>query len=374
MRKFISRHPSIIIFISVLLMFTALNYSASFLLAKPASYTPDVLEKIHGKGWVEDYEIFLSEQGIGQKYYPFVEYIERARKGKYINVSDRGTRCHYSDREACVANGGNQEIWIFGGSTTFGYGVKDNETIPAFLSLKLPGIKIVNFGAASYYSTIERIRFENLLTELPPPLATVFIDGLNDFYYFDVPDKTMVSDAYSRILNKESEPNSFANSLRKYLRKLAIYRLVEEKFGDSSTVTAVTASREQILKAISRLNINHSITEAICDKLGITIINVIQPVPLYGVGHKTSKVPQELLNYGDHVNSGAAYKIMFTPNSRSPYTRNRTLNLANLASEEGMYVDTVHYSPLFNERIASEIHERLLEELSRKHFKHQSSS
>jgi len=175
----------------------------------------------------------------------------------------------------------------------------------------------------------------------------------------------MVSDAYSLILDKASKQASFGNNLRKYLRKLAIYRLLEEKFGLSLKVKAVAASQEQILKAIARLNLNHSITEAIGDKLGVAVINVIQPVPLYGVGHKTSNVPQELLNYGDHVNSGVAYKIMFTPNTKSTYTRVRTLNLANFGSEEGMYVDTVHYTPSFNEEIASKIQVRLLEELNR---------
>lgn len=126
---------------------------------------------------VEDYRTVSIEQSIGQKYYPFVEYIEKARNGKFVNVSSQGTRCHYPNRDLCAAKGGLNEIWLFGGSTTFGYGVKDKETIAAYLADRLPDYRIVNFGAASYYSTIERVRFENLLAEFAPPMAAILLMG-----------------------------------------------------------------------------------------------------------------------------------------------------------------------------------------------------
>lgn len=366
MKKFIDKHPIIYTSIIVLLALIALNYIAQFFLEKPPGHNLGqefVLERIYGKESVADYKIVHSEQSLGQRYFPFVEYIEKARSGKLVNVSEQGTRCHHSDQNLCQIKGGRNEIWMFGGSTTFGYGVKDTETIAANLSERLPSFRVINFGTASYYSTIERIRFENLLTEFPPPRAVIFLDGLNDFYYFDVPDKSMVSDAYSLILNKDKgNGTNFRNSIIRFLDKLAIYRLLEEKFGQTNKATSIVASRDQVLKAITRLNLNHSIIESVGDKLGITVLNVIQPIPLYGVGHKTSKVPQELLNFGDHANSGNAYKIMFA-SELQPYNRPRTLNLAELEIEEGMYVDTVHYSPLFNKEIASKIYEKLSLEL-----------
>jgi predicted Zn-dependent protease len=50
---------------------------------------------------------------------------------------------------------------------------------------------------------------------------------------------------------------------------------------------------------------------------------------------------------------------MFGPNGDFSHPNSRTLNLANLGIDEGMYVDTVHYTPLFNEKIASEIHQKI---------------
>jgi len=367
--EIVDRHPVIYIFVTVLLLMVGINYMASLKLERierqrqteHAQTREEFLEKVYGVDLAEDYKRVLLEQSLGYRYYPFVEYVEKARNGKFVNVSNQGTRCHYSNREFCTARGGMKEVWIFGGSTTFGYGVKDNETIAAYLAELLPEYRIVNFGAASYYSTIERIRFENLLIELMPPKAAVFIDGVNDFYYFNVPDETV----YSPILKAVDEidqAKALGDNIRALLGHLAIYRLLDAKFGLStkkSTPGTAVASPEQISKAIARFHLNHSIVKDIGNKLGVTILTVLQPTPTYGVGHKTSNVPRELLNFGDHENSGLAYREMLTPNGELRTKDLDTLNLANLGINEGMYIDTVHYSPLFNKKIALEISKKL---------------
>ena len=372
MKKFIEiidRYPVVFVLALTLLILIAINFAARLFLKEPVGHAltqDEVLKRIYGDKSIEEYRTVLQEQSIGQKYYPFVEYIEKARNGKFVTVSEQGTRCHYSDLEKCIAKGGVNEIWIFGGSTTFGYSVKNNETIAAYLSESFPRSKIVNFGTASYYSTIERIRFENLLTELPPPKAAIFIDGLNDFYHYKVPDESNFSASYALIINSEPNFGSFFHDARSYLKKriksFSISRLLEEKFGSKATIDEHTnISNEQLLKTIARFNRNHEILESIGGKFGITILNVLQPVPLYGIGHKTSSVPTELLNFKDHVNSGAAYREMLKPNGEIKFKNPHMLNLANLGISESMYVDTVHYTPMFNKKIAQEISQKLIE-------------
>lgn len=381
----IDRHSAIFIWATVLLVMLGINYLAYLKLEQierqaQAGRVQDqerVLKKVFGADLAADYRAVSLEQSVSPKYYPFVEYIETARFGRFVNVSNQGTRCHYPNRDLCTAKGGMKEIWIFGGSTTFGYGVKDNETIAAYLAERLPDYRIVNFGAASYYSTIERIRFENLLAEFTPPKAAVFIDGLNDFYYFNVPDKSHYSPiliaAEDIIVNKPEPLRAIKNDLKALLGRLAIYRLLQVVRADLALntkttgtdlasldqISKATASQEQITKAIARLHLNHTIVESIGDKLGISVLTVLQPVPTYGVGHKTSQVPSESLNFGDHANSGFAYREMLTPNGELRRQDSHKLNLANLGISEGMYVDTVHYTPLFSKKIALEIYKRL---------------
>lgn len=372
----VKSHPAIFVFAATLLILICINHFASLKLeriekrtqVKQARSRREFLRKVHDSTLVEDYATVALEQSAGVKYFPFVEYIEKARAGKFVNVSTLGTRCHYSDRDACMPQGGAKEIWIFGGSTTFGYGVKDNETIAAYLADKMPDYRIINFGAASYYSTLERIRFENLLTELSPPKAAVFIDGVNDFYYLNVPDDSAYSPtlkAAEQFVNNQAElRSSFSADVRALLRQFPIYRLLQKKFGSSPKTPdhpPAIASHEKILKAITRFCVNHSIVESVGEKIGSIVLIVLQPTPTYGVGHKTSRIPPELLNFGDHENSGLAYKEMLMPNGDLRRQDHHMLNLANLGIDEPMYVDTVHYTPLFNKEISFEIFRKLSE-------------
>ena len=373
--EFVDKHPVTFVFIAVLLIMAGINYLAYLTLEKftrqsQAEQTrlQEVARKsVFGADLIEDYMTVAVEQSVRPRYHPFVEYIETARAGKFVNVSNQGTRCHYPNLNLCTANGGEKEIWVFGGSTTFGYGVKDNETIAAYLAERFPDYRVVNFGAASYYSTVERIRFENLLAELAPPKAAVFIDGLNDFYYFNVPDKShyspILKEADEYLANKPEPLRALKNDVKAIVGNLATYRLLHklrEKLAVSTKAAGPDlANKEQISKAIARFHLNHTIVESIGDKLGISVLTVLQPVPTYGVGHKTTQVPRESLNFGDHANSGFAYREMLTPNRELRRQDSHKLNLANLGISEGMYVDTVHYTPLFSKKIALEIYKRL---------------
>jgi len=339
-------------------LFVLINIPFYFL-SKPRE-TPgqsvNALEQIYGKDHAKDYAIVMREQEVGSDYEPFVESIEKSRRGLFVNVSSLGTRCH--SRPCELPLGGAEEIWVFGGSTTFGYSVKDDETIPAYLDKLFADKKVVNFGAASHYSTIERIRFQNLLTRLPAPHAAVFIDGLNDFYYFETPDSSSFSPFIRSLVSQERSGAAIVKQLvRRIVSGVPIFRFFQE---GHRTQTRYTATGEEIAAAINRLVQNHRMNLAIGQLYGTKVLNVVQPVPGYGVGHRNSRVPQEQLNLERHVNSSAAYKAMFDGSVlSSKYDVQGSLILKDLAIEEPMYVDTVHYTPAFHKKIAEHIHQRL---------------
>jgi len=78
-------------------------------------------------------------------------------------------------------------IFLFGGSTTLGYGVKDTDTIAAFLEKILnensKHCRVFNCGRQSYFSTIEAISFQRTLQEGARINIAVFIDGINDVFH-----------------------------------------------------------------------------------------------------------------------------------------------------------------------------------------------
>ncbi len=118
-------------------------------------------------------------------YRPWAMYGEQPITGEYVTVDPAGFRA--------VANQGpwppsrdNYNIFLFGGSTLFGYGLPGGQTVADHLQEALDALpsrkpcKVYNFGAGTYYSTQERIFYQNLLAQGFVPDAAVFLDGFND--------------------------------------------------------------------------------------------------------------------------------------------------------------------------------------------------
>lgn len=114
---------------------------------------------------------------------PWVHYGEAKIEGKYVNVSRDGVRAN-GPREA--QRGKPFRVFAFGGSTMWGYGVPDGETIAAHLERALAkrhpdrAIEVKNYGRGYYASSQELALFVSLLRRGEKPDAVVFLDGLNE--------------------------------------------------------------------------------------------------------------------------------------------------------------------------------------------------
>lgn len=320
-------------------------------------YDINVLKKIYGNEKAYDYKIVLEEQNKIWSYKPYLEHIESSRNGKFVSVSKDNVRCNINNEDKCLLKHGKKIIWVFGGSTTFGYGVKNDETIPAYLSKILQEYEVINLGSASYYSTHERIYFNNLITQNIYPEVAIFIDGLNDYFYYEVPDKTAVSDT---IKQKQNFYYFLNDSLRKFLKKSKFLTWFNYKISGTNTsnLANYSISDSMLKKVEDRLLANFIIRSEIAKKYNIKIINVIQPVPGFGLGHTNSNVPKNLIKMNEHVNSGRGYRIMDL--SRFQTNDSNLLNLSNLSIVKPMYIDTVHYSPEFNLEIAKNLARKLV--------------
>src|SRR5215813_3181316 len=123
-------------------------------------------------------------------YEPFTQFREKPFVGRYVNVDPAGFRPGRGQGpwppEPTYFN-----VFLFGGSTTFGYGVPDDYTIGSYLQDRLSraGLprppRVYNFGRGAYFSAQERVLFEKLALDGFVPDLAVFIDGLNDFFFID---------------------------------------------------------------------------------------------------------------------------------------------------------------------------------------------
>ena len=111
------------------------------------------------------------------EYEPWLGFREKGRTSKFVNVNEFGIRSN--SREQVEMTSLDGAVWFFGGSTTFGYGVSDSETIPAALEKRL-NRPVINFGRGFYYSGQENLLFLRLLQSGYRPGLAIFLDGSNE--------------------------------------------------------------------------------------------------------------------------------------------------------------------------------------------------
>jgi hypothetical protein len=116
-------------------------------------------------------------------YPPFVMSAMDGLRGRYLNVERRRRRT----TAAPAGLGPCKKVFFLGGSTMFGHGAADDETIPSYVvkHAAQDGVCVdaTNLGMPMYVSFQELIRLEEVLVEGDVPDVVVFCDGWNDFLY-----------------------------------------------------------------------------------------------------------------------------------------------------------------------------------------------
>jgi lysophospholipase L1-like esterase len=135
--------------------------------------------------WIHDYdkELFSS---YNTSWRPYVYWRRTPHKGKYINIDERGIRYTVPGKVAAGDAAKKLKIFMFGGSTLWGEGVRDQFTIPSQLAQDLAArglsTEITNFGEVAYVNTQELIELVLQLERGNIPDVVIFYDGYNDVY------------------------------------------------------------------------------------------------------------------------------------------------------------------------------------------------
>lgn len=114
-------------------------------------------------------------------YEPHTGFKEGPRRGKHVNVLEPGFRMSKDQGPWPPEPQGSCAVFLFGGSTTFGYGLPDHETVASHLQDFLSGARlpceprVYNFGRGFYFSTQERILFEQLVEAGFVPDVAIFL-------------------------------------------------------------------------------------------------------------------------------------------------------------------------------------------------------
>ncbi len=299
-------------------------------------------------------------------YEPFTQFKERPYRGNYVNVDEGGFRFSKNQAnwppEPTAFN-----VFVFGGSTTFGYGVSDAETVPSRLQEILEhtsgkSISIFNFARGLYYSTQERILFERLLSEGHIPSLAIFIDGVNDFYHAGPPD--IPSFTSNAVVAFETKP-SIRTQVAALASRLPLARLARPvassgATGENKAAESVFDDPRVLNNAIERYVSNKRMIEAVSAAYSVKPIFVWQPTPTYKYEDQKYHLfvgPYEQLTYSKY-----GYPAMKAFVEKSPLGEN-FLWCADIQEglSEPLYVDLVHYSAKFSQSVASCIAKQMID-------------
>lgn len=154
-----------------------------------AGYARKLKEAYRGFPETELRQLVDETLALSYAYEPFTQFRDRPQRGRFVNVDENGFR-HSSAQAPWPPSPESFNVFFFGGSTTFGWALLDASTIPSYFQQLVPRIggrrtAVYNFARTAYFSTQERILFEQLLLEGQKPDAAVFVDGLNDLHRLD---------------------------------------------------------------------------------------------------------------------------------------------------------------------------------------------
>lgn len=115
-------------------------------------------------------------------YHPFLGTRSAEYHGGSINVNAEHLRESWNPNFRAEEN--PKQVFLFGGSTMWGVGVSDAETIASQVSRQLnrnkPSYEITNYGDMGHSNNVELIHLVTLLKEGKVPDYVIFYDGVND--------------------------------------------------------------------------------------------------------------------------------------------------------------------------------------------------
>jgi lysophospholipase L1-like esterase len=117
------------------------------------------------------------------RYAPVGGFVHAATASRFVNIDSYGVRANGPSRRHISAM--EDAVWVFGGSTTFGSGVADHETIPAQLE-NLLARPVMNLGVRGDGSLMENRLLNYYLRAGYRPAMALFLDGINEACQADV--------------------------------------------------------------------------------------------------------------------------------------------------------------------------------------------
>jgi hypothetical protein len=303
----------------------------------------------------------------GYRYEPWTQFREGPYRGRFVTVDEHGFRTA-PPGAPWPPDERSANVFVFGGSTIFGYGVPDDQTVPYHLERYLAraaggrSVRVYNFAAGYFFSTQERVLFERLIERGTRPSLAIFIDGLNDFHNVSGdPEFTARLEAAWDGVQRAAD-----SGLAAALQGLPIARaarLLRDRLrpaakGGTAPVRKLPPppappepADVAVERVLRRFQDNRRMIEAVAAAYAIPVLIAWQPVPTYG--YDLRHHPFAPRDFGTHERSRVGYPkaaALYRSGAFGPHVA----WCADIQQRlrEALYIDTVHYTPRMARRVA----------------------
>lgn len=282
-------------------------------------------------------------------YAPWVMHKTRNFSGKYFHVYNF---LRSSLPSKYIVQPGSKPIRIFflGGSTMFGIGVTDTETIPAQLinickeKNITVNIEVFNYGIPAYYSYQELMLLTQLLFNKQEIDIVIFMDGLNDFKGLNASRQRIpfLNFRYSKTF--EEMNTVFSNP-----------RLIDSSNKYTMTVDPDSLQSYSLSSTLNYLSVIGSVQQ-LSKVFGFKPFFFVQPVPYYNYPEKKSdtrcdKAPTPQFDL--------IYPLLKKESQLGKYDGLCYIGDLLETKPDNPFIDAIHYTPSMNKRIAAAILEKI---------------
>ena len=316
-----------------------------------ARYGERILEAYPAMSRAEINRLLVETWGRGQEYEAVTGLREAPFRGAYVNVAEAGYR-HSAGQGPWPPAPQNFNLFLFGGSTTFGYGVADDETLASALQARLDGraarpVRVYNFGRANYHSTRERLLFETLVFSGHRPALAVFVDGINEFTHAT---DSGAADAAVRAALAAGPGERLMGALRALPIARAADWVSASLLGPPPQAVSRDAEppageRDFFDAVIERYDRNALLIRAVADVSHIPVAFVWHPIPSYRAAPARHPFPEQI---GAYQSRARGYEALRATRARGPDAG--LIWCADI--QDGLagylYVDAVHFNPVLN--------------------------
>jgi hypothetical protein len=272
-------------------------------------------------------------------YQPWIAFSSPNSNGRYVSVMDKVRNSDPSTAGGTVSD--TVRVWFLGGSTMFGLGVTDAETIPAAFvkqwqqKIGRP-ISVVNYGAPLYYSYQELMVFADNLFRGKRPHIVIMLDGLNDG-----------AEPFGAYLR-----NPYNAPMMQQLLNPELYHYKKDfSYSDWPDSPSMEKTCEHIAENYLG-NINN--IKKLADEYNIQLFCFLQPIPYY--------------NYRDRISDPVCakelrpqYDYLYSTIKEESKKLDFFYNLCEMVNDvHHPFMDSVHYTPTMNEFLAK----RMLDSIS----------